>query len=240
MDKHFDVIVWGSSPRGIERAIALKNSGKKVLLAARFGFPGGKHTESLAAFFGKSLKGEDSLDQRLVSRAAAMPFGVLNQNPSGILLHPESIKRICWEWITKAELPVLFHVLPAGLVKNEQGNVLRLFGREGFFELTAGAIEDHADNIPLSGIHADAHYNMYIHAIFNDPLPLSLPGFNLVRNVETPIGRFVSISLRKVAGRAIDDTFNRELNRLSTEGWSKYRSRIRMIPVYPEIIPVQQ
>ncbi|HMM11695.1 MAG TPA: FAD-dependent oxidoreductase [Bacteroidales bacterium] len=237
MENRYDTIVWGSSPRGIARAIALKNCGKKVLLASRFGFPGGKHTESLAAFFGLIPSHEDSLEQKLVSQAAGMHFGILHHSTTGLLLHPETIKRICWQWINEAGIPVLFHVLPAGTVRNGRELTVKFFGREGYFSLTAESIEDYSDNIPLPGIEPNRHYNMIIHAFFSNPLPLSVSGFNLVRNINTSIGPFVSLSVRRVAGSELDTTFNRELNRLSIEGWSKYRSRIRMIPVYPEISP---
>lgn len=239
METNYDIIVWGSSPRGIARAISLKNSGKSVLLASRFGFPGGKHTESLSAFIGTTSTSEDSLDQKLVSRAAALPFGILHQSSSGILLHPELIKRICWEWINESGIAALFHVMPAGVEQQDNELEVRFFGREGFLSVGAVAVENHADNIPFSGIQPLKDYNMLIHALFTDPLPPNMPGFNLVRNIDTAIGRYVSISLRKVKGSELDNTFNRELNRLSTEGWSKYRSRIMMIPVYPEISPAE-
>jgi len=236
MDNSYDIIIWGSSIRGIARAAELKKSGKRVLLASRFGFPGGRHTESLSVLFSPDNIKADVWIQQLIDQAAKLKFGILHQSNLGTLLHPEAVKRICWHWLAEFIPHALFHVIPLDIEKHKNGINVRLFGREGEISISAADIEDHADNIPLTGIDKEAEYNMLINGFFIDSLPFTQSVFNITRMIETPIGQFVTHSVRKIPAVDLDNVFNRELNRLTVESWSRYQNRISIIPVYPEIV----
>ena len=76
---------------------------------------------------------------------------------------------------------------------------------------------------------------MTINAFFTKPLPSSLPGFQIKRKIETPVGEYVSMTIRNVPAEDIELTFNRELDLLIKEAWLKYGSRVSIIPVFPVI-----
>lgn len=205
------------------------------MLAGRFGFPGGKATESLATLYNPGYFNDGGLLQELLSRTESLPFGTLFRNQEMILLHPEAIKRVCRELLAQYRIDTLFHVTPMEVIPREKTGLV-LFGREGVIRLQAGLLVDMSDDRFLDRMQTGSGpVNLVINSFFTDPLPPDLKGFHPVRMLETPIGQYVSISKKNVPAHSIEQAFNLELDQLSGACWKNHRSRIRMIPVYPEI-----
>lgn len=240
MTSGYDTIIWGASLKGLKKAIELKQQGKNVLVAGKFGFPGGQVTESLAALFEADIFSNKGFCDEILNRVKKINNGLLFQNRQWVLMHPEAVKRVCWELIAEHDIPLLFHVTPLS-VQEESGLVdLELFGREGSIKLTAGSFIDLSDNGFLIEQHQlSEKYRVTINAFFTNPLPFELPGFRIIHRFDTPIGIYVSHSIRNVVYTEIETVFNRELDRLSRETWRKYKARILMVPVYPEILAEQ-
>ncbi len=240
MDHFYDTIIWGPSLDGIKKAIELKRNGQKVLLAGKFGFPGGKTTESLASLFTVEHFEEAGFCSDFLKKMESLRYGVLFRNRQWILMHPESIKRVCWETLTASDLTLLFHVVPLAVKKDKGLYDISLFGREGEIEATAGNIIDASDDLLLSKLNGKADIqNLQINAFFKGSLPFDMPGFNITKRIETPIGTYISTSVKNVEAAELEKTFNRELDRLSKESWKKYGARILMVPVFPEIIAIE-
>ncbi len=239
MDHFFDTIIWGPSLEGIKTAVELKQQGQKVLLAGKFGFPGGKTTESLASLFMTEQFDETAFLKRFLKSVRKQRYGVLFQNQQWLLMHPEAIKRACWEILNAQGIELLFHVVPLEVRKDSDLHDLRVFGREGEIELTAGRLLDASDDQLISNMSGGAgNHDLAINAFFKGSLPFDMPGFNITRRFETAIGTYINSSVKNVAYAELENTFNRELDRLSKETWKKYNARILMIPVYPEIKPL--
>ncbi|MFN3555084.1 MAG: FAD-dependent oxidoreductase [Bacteroidales bacterium] len=235
MDKYFDHIIWGPSLEGIKKAIELKNQGKKILLAGKFGFPGGKASEALASLFSLSSFEDNGVLEDFLHQVEELKYGVLFRNSQWVLLHPEAVKRVCWQLINDNNIPVLFHIIPLEIRKNKTME-LEAFGREGRVVLTADEILDCSDDRLLNNLAGTpANRDVVINSFFSDPIPAEFPGFNITRRLETPIGQFISMVIKNVAPDQIETTFNRELDRLSRESWKKHQARILMVPVYPEV-----
>jgi len=235
MEKIYDTIIWGPSLEGIKKAIELKQEGRKVLLAGKFGFPGGKATESLSCLFSSGYFNDDGILSEFLRLVEGLKYGILYRNAQWILMHPEAIKRVCWQLLEENSVELLFHVIPLGL---ETGNPMRMdvFGREGKFTLEARQILDMSDDRYLDHLKGEReNRDIILNSFFHDPLPASFPGFRIIRSIQTPIGQYVSISLKNIPSKEIERTFNRELDRLSKESWKKHQARILMVPVYPEV-----
>ncbi len=236
MDNHFDTIIWGPSLTGIQKAIDLRRSGQKVLLAGKFGFPGGKATESLASLFQAVDFEADGFRKDFLRRVEGLTQGIPYRNKHWILMHPEAIKRVCWEMLSEEEVPLLFHVVPLERQPEDDPYNLRLFGREGEIALWAKDIVDASDDQLLSRIEGHAgSLNIQINAFFTPGLPFDMPRFQVTRRLETSIGTYLSCSVSNVASGGVEKTFNRELDRLSKEAWKNHQVRILMVPVFPEM-----
>lgn len=235
MQTTFDTIIWGPSLEGIDRAIELKNEGKQVLLAGKFGFPGGKATEALSCLFPVNYFEKRELYRSILQRIEKLKYGVLFRNAQYVLFHPEAIKRVCWELLNENEIQRLFHVIPLSVsYEGEPG--IELFGREGRFSLTAGNVVDLSDDRYLDNLkREEKRWSVIINSFFSDPLPADFSGFQILRQFETSIGQYVSVIEKNVSSNAVETTFNRELDRLSKESWRKHQARILMVPVYPEL-----
>jgi hypothetical protein len=235
MERQFDTIVWGPSLNGIIEAIERKEAGQRVLLAGKFGFPGGKATEALASFFPIDYFTQNPLTVEFLQRMEQLKTGVLHRTQDSVLFHPEAVKRVCWQLINDFDIEVLFHILPVR-TKNSAGSSLEFFGREGSILLKTQELVDKSDDKFFSGIYKEqGKVKMILNAFFTESLPEILQGFNVVRRFDTSIGQYLSVAIEDVAAEEIEKTFNRELDRLSKESWGKYGSRILMVPVYPEI-----
>lgn len=235
MKTNFDTIIWGPSLSGIIKAIELKNNGQEVLLAGKFGFPGGKASEALASLFPVDYFNQHELLQDFLKQAQTLKYGILFRNQQWVLIHPEAVKRICWQMINDNNIEVLFHVIPLNVEYAEKVTI-ELFGREGKFTLQASQMLDLSDDQYLDNLKEPTESkSMVINSFFSDPLPDDLPGFHVIRRFETPIGQYLSVAIRNVAPKEMEHTFNRELDRLSKESWKKHQARILMVPVYPEM-----
>ncbi len=235
MYPEFDNIIWGPSLEGIQKAIELKQSGKEVLLAGKFGFPGGKATEALASLFPLVYFNEPGFKADFLKNVESLQYGVLFRNQQWVLMHPEAVKRVCWQMLNDNNVQLLFHVLPleADLGSNPR---MEVFGREGKFSLSASEISDLSDDRYLDNLlNKEEKKSIIINSFFSDPLPADFPGFQIIRRFETPIGQYISVSVKNVASGDVERAFNRELDRLSKESWKKHQARILMVPVYPEI-----
>lgn len=232
----YDTIIWGASLAGIEQATRLTRQGKKVLLASRFGFPGGKLTEALSAAFLHEYFTQNEFLADIYRRVECLRFGLLFNKQQMVVLHPEAVKRVCWEIIHENGLEILFHVIPLQ-VNQAQTPEIELFGREGKLKFNAAEILDFSDDRSLSRLTGNFKIkSMLINSFFSDPLPPHLPGFQLLKKLETPVGQFVTIGIGSVPAAEIENKFNSELDRLSKEAWSKYQARIKIIPIYPELV----
>jgi hypothetical protein len=235
MEKQFDTIIWGPSLNGIIQAVEQKESGRQVLLAGKFGFPGGKATEALASFYPLEYFKEHPLLEKFLLEAEKLRHGILFRNQQWVLIHPETVKRICWQMIGDYNLEIMFHILPLRIYKGTDAE-LEVFGREGKFTLQANEVIDLSDDRYLNRLNGEsAVFTMCINAFFTEALPAELPGFRVARQFNTSLGQYLSVSLKNVEVKNMEKTFNYELDRLSKESWSKYGSRILMVPVYPEL-----
>ena len=237
MVRKFDDIIWGASLNGVSKAIELSNAGKKVLLLNKFGFPGGKITESLSCLFQKGGGAETRFFENLVARIRLKNYGVLFENDQWLLLHPEAIKRAIWEVLDFSGVEYLFHVVPLDLKKNGMQN-LDLFGRQGHFSVSGKKIHDLSDEKELgyfsSGL--DVQFDLLVNCFITGNIPIDLPGFNSFRRFSTTIGIYYSFSLRNISSQRSNQAFNVELDRLARLIWKNYRSRLMMIPIQPEIV----
>ncbi|MFO7873370.1 MAG: FAD-dependent oxidoreductase [Bacteroidales bacterium] len=240
MDNHFDTIIWGPSLTGIQKAIELKRKGQKVLLAGKFGFPGGKATESLASLFRLQDLNGSGFYKRFFEEVKQLQHSVLFRNQYWVLLHPEAVKRVCWEMLAAEDIDLLFHVVPLDVGYKHDLFELQLFGKEGEIMLTAGDVIDESNDWLLSKMKGKTGYqNLQINAFFSGSLPFDMSGFHVTRRLQTSIGTYFSTSVKHVPNKDVEKTFNRELDRLSKETWKMSGARILMVPVFPEITAVK-
>lgn len=236
MHRIYDHIIWGASAQGVSLAIELSQQGLSVLLLNKFGFPGGKVTESLSCFFSKSESSFGTLDEKLIESLRKLKFGVLFENEQFFLVHPEAFKRALWEKIDQFKIECLFHVLPIGIDVGIQRE-LRLFGRQGQIKVSGIEVHDVSDDKMLFTFLSKKKekQGVMIHCFVNGELPVKLPGFNVFRRFYTPIGLYISLVLRNIDLDQIDLVFNAELNRFARFIWENYGARLMMIPVKPEV-----
>jgi hypothetical protein len=236
MNRIFDTIIWGPSLEGIKKAVELTREGKLVLLTGKFGFPGGKASESLASLFPVDYFNDGGVLYELFRQTSALKHGILFRNNQWVLIHPEAIKRVCWQIINDYGLEVLFHVIPLKLNQESKPKEMEVFGREGKFCLRANEILDRSDDRYLSSLTGvKKNKSLWINSFFSESLPTGIHGFRIIKQLDTPIGQYVSLAVKNVPPDEVEHTFNRELDRLSKESWKKYGARILMVPVYPEI-----
>lgn len=236
--KKYDTLIWGPSLEGIKTAVELKKAGKDVMLAGKFGFPGGKASESLASLFNRSYFEDEGVMAEFLDICRQLKFGILFENQQWILLHPEAVKRAGWQLLNRVQVELLFHVMPLGMISQPAAYTLEVFGREGKIELHAKEIIDMSDDLFLDTLQNKHKGNktLIINGFFFGTLPPDFPGFHIKRRFETPIGQYFSVAVKNVPPQDIENTFNRELDRLSKESWKKHGVRILMVPVYPEIV----
>jgi hypothetical protein len=237
MSHTYDTVIWGPSLAGISKAIALKKQGLHVLLAGKFGFPGGKPCESLSVLFNEEDFQTDEVLQQILENVRSQRFGILYQSRSSILLHPEALKRACWQVLNENDVSLLFHVIPTRVSDHGDEKELALFGREGEISIYSQNIFDFSQGRNLNELNGiDGKRTLIINSFVSDRLPPSIPGFHIKQQIETPIGQYISFSVRHIQAADVDQVFNRELDRFSIEAWKKYKARVRMIPVYPEVL----
>ena len=244
MDIHSKHIIWGATLKGVQKAIELRQQGEQHLLLNQYGFPGGRHTESLSALFFKENNPDLEWLLREMNNQGVLSRAILFENTQFVLLHPEMIKRCLWSLIREYDIPVLFHL---NLVETDQeggSKYLEVFGREGSFRLwhenfyflldtpffPGGAQQNAAEPFCESG-------NMLINCFFDQRFPLNLPGHNLIWRLETQYGFFACISERFSRAEEVFHLFNNRLDSMATLIWKEFGSRLLLVPVCPEIRP---
>jgi len=235
MVQNFDTVIWGASLSGIRKALELAQNGHKVLLASKFGFPGGSATESLASLFELQQLEKDGFLKNIFEQARKVNHGVVFQNNNWVVFHPEAIKRVCWNLISnQPNLTLLFHVVPLN-VSFENGD-LELFGREGNISIRTNQVLDLSDDRSLTALVSPTErVSLLVNCFFTDPLPPDVRGLGITRQIRTKIGAYVTSTLRNVAFGEVENIFNKHLDLLSSQSWKHYQNRILILPVYPEI-----
>lgn len=234
MVKKYDHIIWGASYQGISKADELSQQSSSVLLLNKYGFPGGKITESLSCLF---LKDEHLYLENLFMVLRKKRFVVLYEDNQTILIHPEAVKRTLWETLRNSEFDYLFHVIPISFTKNDSDEV-KLFGRQGHLSVVGSHLHDCSAEIPLKfgNYNADFKVNMLIHCFISAQLPPGLTDLNIFRHCESPIGHFYSFSVNNVMYSKAFHVFNDKLDKLAFFVWKNFGARIVMVPVQPELI----
>jgi hypothetical protein len=238
MDKIYDTIIWGASLAGLEKALELKEKGQDVLVLNKFGFPGGNITEALSCLVDKNSLSGSSFRERLRSRVSELNFGMIYSHDNELILHPETLKRAAWEEIKTSKLPVIFHLTPLQVDRDNETTSLRVFGREGTFTLNARELLDYSDNRFLSGLENQTDYQdqIRINCFFKNMNPEMENRFGFQRVVETSVGYYAVYQKEGVPWGDIEKQFNKSLDELSVEGWKKYGVRMLIMPVYPELV----
>jgi hypothetical protein len=130
MRKHYHTIIWGASLRAVQQAADMQNKGINVLLLNKLGFPGGDITEGLDCFLEYPLF-TSPLGMKIKADARLYPKGIFMQNGKGILLHPESVKKSLWEFLTGCRADYLFHVVPLSVEKEKDYFKLNVLEKKG-------------------------------------------------------------------------------------------------------------
>lgn len=237
MKDKYDHIIWCANANGIALASELIQQGQSVLLLNKFGFPGGKVTESLSCFFSKNGNSNNEFETGLIDSVRKLRFGVLFENDEKLLLHPEAVKRALWEEIDRINVEFLFHVIPIGIDRGDL-HQLKLFGRQGHFFVTGKEIHDLTEDQQLETFFfaKDFKADVLVHCFITGKIPEDVPGFVIYRRVKTPIGLYCSFQLKNIPLSESDTAFNLELDHFAQIIWKNYEARLMMIPVHPEII----
>lgn len=230
-------IIWGSSLNGLEKAVEYSREGKQTLLAGKFGFPGGQAAESLASLYPADYFQQSAFLGSVFTKINRLKYGVLYRDREVLLIHPEAIKRVCWEIINEQNIEVLFHVNPISVKENDSFEI-NFFGREGKIKLQAEKLYNFATTADHCFTTFDDHgTDLFINTFFADShsLPLHIPDFDVVSRIKTDIGEYVSIKITNVPTGEIEQTFNTELDRFTMYCWDHFNCRVRMVPVYPAL-----
>lgn len=238
MKKIYDVLIWGASLSGLEKAVELQEQGKEVLVLNKFGFPGGNFTEALSCLTDDVFFSGDPFRERVRSSVSELNFGVVYNQNNELILHPEAVKRAAWEEITANGLQVIFHLTPLHMVRNGEMTELTVFGREGTFALKAREVLDYSDNRWLTGLEGQPWYQdrIRINCFFRDMNREMEDHFGFQRVAETSVGCFAVFEKNGVHWEDVERQFNRTLDELAVNGWKKFGIRMLIMPVYPELM----
>lgn len=230
-------IIWGPSLSGLEKTVESSRVGQQTLLAGKFGFPGGQAAESLASLYPADYFQQSAFLGSVFTKISRLKFGVLYRDQEVLLIHPEAIKRVCWELINEQNIEVLFHVNPVSVKECENdGYEINLFGREGKISVQTEKLY----NFATTADHCFTDFDepgtdLFINTFFADSLPRHIPEFNVVSRLNTDIGEYVSIKITDVPTGEVEQTFNSELDRFTMYCWDHFNCRVRMVPVYPAL-----
>ncbi len=238
MNTIYDTVLWGASLRGIQKAVELKNQGQNVILLNKYGFPGGSITESLSCLLDRDFFDDVPGMAQAFQYIQNQRFGLLYESKEKVLIHPEAVKRAGWNLIRENNLDILFHVLPLNVVKKDDLISIRLFGREGEFEITTRRFEDYSDDSFLSNfLYQTGPDNPFvkINCFFTSVKVNMEAALGIYQSVSTDIGHFVSLPWEQVQRENIETYFNTVLDGLAVEAWKNYGVRMRIMPVFPGI-----
>lgn len=241
MEQKYKHIIWGASIKGIEKAIALKDLGEKALVLNKLGFPGGKYTESLACYISRKSFHEEFLGLKIGEALKNVKYGIIYEDSDRYLLHPEAIKRICWDLIRLHDLEILFHVTPLEIIHESSFVRLKLFGREGEITIISEHFHDFSDdNFFNSGLPGRRNKvcNMRINCFFRQINENLVNDVGIKYTIPCDLGYYVCIEEPCQIPENIELQFNKMLDNLTRNAWEKYNSRILMLPTFPELIPI--
>ncbi|MBN1602393.1 MAG: FAD-dependent oxidoreductase [Chitinispirillaceae bacterium] len=162
-----DVLVVGAGPAGIGAALGAARSGAKVILAERYGFPGGSATVALVMPFMSGHTQESRLRQsgveilyptdhgrgtrviagvftdvieRLVSLGGAVPPSEMTGFVTSF--DPEILKFVLADLLDDSDVQTIYHVLATGYIQEEQYTTVFFQSKSGPIAIRAHCVVD--------------------------------------------------------------------------------------------------
>ncbi|GAA4314268.1 FAD-dependent oxidoreductase [Compostibacter hankyongensis] len=156
-----DILVVGAGSAGCIAAIAAAGSGRyRVMLAERYGFPGGTSTQMLDTFYGFFTPGESprkivaGLPDTIVDALQQTGDIFLRPNTygagTGVNYNPERLKYVWDQQILAAGVQLLLHTVLVDVIMEATGQVICVFwNKGGFCKVTARRVIDASGDADL-------------------------------------------------------------------------------------------
>ncbi|CAN5423198.1 FAD-dependent oxidoreductase [soil metagenome] len=150
---HADILVIGAGSAGCSAALAAaKSKQHKVVLAERYGFPGGTSTQMLDTFYGFFTPGEwpkkvvGGVPDEVVNELNFLGEIFLRPNTygagTGVNYNPERLKLVWEQKIIEAGVKLLLHATLIDVVAEEETYQCIFFSKGGFFKIAAKRVID--------------------------------------------------------------------------------------------------
>lgn len=164
----YDVVIIGGGPAGTVAAIASARSGAKTLLVEQNGCLGGMLTMAgtgpQMTFHAGDTQVVRGIAEEIVQRMVAKGFSpghmedFVGYASSVTPFDAEGLKFVLETMVTEAGADLLYHTVYTGCVREERNiKKVRLYAKQGFFEVEAGVFMDasaDADLATHAGIHS--------------------------------------------------------------------------------------
>lgn len=149
-----DILVIGAGSAGCIAALsAAQNQNFSVMLAERYGFPGGTSTQMLDTFYGFFTPGErprkivGGLPDKVVDELDITGDIFLRPNTygagTGITYNPERLKLVWDKLIAEAGISYLLHTLLVDVIRRDNETMTCIFrNKSGFYKVNARRIID--------------------------------------------------------------------------------------------------
>ncbi len=161
-----DILVIGAGSAGCTAAISAASGKYNVMLAERYGFPGGSSTQMLDTFYGFFTPGEEprkivgGIPDQIVNRLDVTGDIFLRPNTygagTGVNYNPERLKYVWDVMLQEKKVQVLYHSLLVDVsVSQEFSDCIFYHKGTGFFKVKAKRVIDasgDADYCHLAGI----------------------------------------------------------------------------------------